>query len=222
MSEQIRGYLTRDGRELPCLGTLVRDEEVIQFSNLPPGIRVYLEPRGKVMVRFLASGHVCDFEDPLVGDYLYVHLMKGKKRMPTKEEVESYRRRTRLSALGEMQDTPESREVQLWAEPVVMATQKLMYAWFYEEDARGRDTLEYITILTSLREKLVGIAKAQDWDYSDWSKKNWFRVYLEARKDLFEYYNFHLGFRPEAAQRKVTIAYIDRTKIPPWRPLVTQ
>jgi hypothetical protein len=35
MPEDIRAYLTRDGREVPCLGTLVRQDEVTHFTELP-------------------------------------------------------------------------------------------------------------------------------------------------------------------------------------------
>ena len=68
MPEEIRAYITTDGREVPRLGTFVRESEALHFSNLPPGIVPYLGPRGKVKVRFVTSGHVCDFDDPLSDD----------------------------------------------------------------------------------------------------------------------------------------------------------
>ncbi len=201
----------------PRFGTVVVEAEVIHFSQLPAGLKIYLDGRNRVMVRFLSCGRVLPFDDPLVQDYLYMLLAKGKRRPPTKTEFDMYTRRCRASALGDVPTGPNAAEAMLWNEPVVMAVMKLMYRVYHEEHKA-----QFVANLTTVREKLVTICDKQGWDCTDWPKANWFRGYLEDRADLLAEYNIRLGFEVTGDRRKVVLEYIDVEKIPRWVPPVTR
>jgi hypothetical protein len=53
MPENIRSYVTTDGRELPCIGTLVAQSEVLVPTNPPEGLTFYLDAKNQVMVHFV-------------------------------------------------------------------------------------------------------------------------------------------------------------------------
>lgn len=203
-------------------GTIVYEEEVIRFSQIPPGIRVYLDAKKKIVVRFLTTGTVVPFEHPLVNDYLYTTLAIGKNRAPKKEEMELYVRRTRLTALGDVEvqpDTPEWWEAQLWSETVVLAALNVMEVWYVANE--GKAGLSQTFSLSNWREKLVSYAEQNQLDYSKWDKGSHFHGCLFDQAKLFEHFNLKLSVEARsAAMRKTSITFIDETKIKGWNGLV--
>jgi hypothetical protein len=222
MPVDIVAYIDRDGRQQRLIGTIVQQSEVLHFSALPEGVTFYLDGRNKPMVYFRDQRRRLPADHVVVRAFLWTVLQRGKRRSPTKEELESYYLRCLATSLENAATGAEAEEAALWREPVVMAAEHVLYRWFYEPGPQGREELRYIRILSELRKELAAVCKAREWDHSDWPKGNHFRAYLEERSDLLREVNIRLGFERVSQQRKTVLEYIDRSQIPPWRPEVTR
>jgi hypothetical protein len=211
MPDDIRAYLTRDGREVPCLGTLIRDEDILHFSQLPDGLKFYLASTGIIMTHFVRLNRWLPAEHPAVKAYLWVLLKEGRRRRPTKEEFDFYWQRCLASSLN----NPLSDEQAVWCETVVLAIEELMYLWFHHTEGGGT---EYRGKLMVLRKKLVDICEAQGWSTKEWAGGNHFHDYLEERRPLLRAINIELEWPDRTATlRGVILRYIDPARIPPDR-----
>jgi hypothetical protein len=215
MPEDIRAYMTSDGREVPCIGTLVREDEILHFSELPADVKFYLDGRDKVMAHLVRLNRKLPADHPSVKAYLWVLLKTARRRRPTKEEFDIYWQRCLASALANVPTGPEAEEAAIWRDPLIMCCEKLLWMHYRMSPDGGP---RYSKTLTMLRMRLVEIAKAREWDYSTWRKDNWFHNDLEQRREELAKVNIRLTFDRDRDNRLVVLEYIDPSIVPPENP----
>jgi hypothetical protein len=190
---------------------IIFHEEVVTFSQLPQGVKFYLNAKGRLTVHIQQSNRRLPAEHPAVKAYVKVLLRKGKGRKLIKGEFEDYWDRCLATAL----ETPLSQEDEIWEDTLVVAVEEFMYVHYQSHDGGPK----YTGTLYRLRDQLEEIAKRhQGWDHSDWDAGSAFHNYLEERSPLLERINIKLSFPDRTKNfRGVTLEYIDPQKIPPPR-----